>query len=96
MSKSLVSLALCIKHLLIHYIMVDKLFTLQCLNERICAFNFGSEESKNRPSEISVNHLTASGELKQSGLLTVYNTGMSIQLGLIQSCAYCIYTCSYP
>ena len=71
-----------------HYITVDKLFTLQCLNERIRAFSFGSAESKNRPSKISVNHLTASGDLKQSGLLTVYNTGMSIQLGLIQFCAF--------
>ena len=58
---------MCIKHLLIHYITVVKLFSLQRLNKRILEFNFGSVECKNRPSEIASHHLSSSGELKQSG-----------------------------
>ena len=61
------SLAVCIKHLLTHYITVVKLFSLQRLNKRIFEFSFGSVECKNRPSEIASHHLSSSGELKQSG-----------------------------
>ena len=60
------TLVVCIKHLLIHYITVEKIFSLQQLNQRIHEFNFGTE-SKNRPSDIATHHLTPSGELKQSG-----------------------------
>ena len=64
-------LAVCIKHLLIFYITVEKLFPLQQLNQRIHGFSFGSSECKNRPSEIANHHLRLSGELKQSGQLYI-------------------------
>ena len=62
---------MCIKHLLIHYITVEKIFSLQRLNQRLLEFNFGAAESKNRPSEIAIHHITPSGELKQSGQISL-------------------------
>ena len=61
------ALAVCIKQLLIHYIRVEKLFTLKRLNQRIIEFSYGTTECKNRPSEIATRHLDPSRGLKQSG-----------------------------
>ena len=61
------SLALCVKHLLIQCIHEEHLFVLETLNQRLCSFNYGQADSKNRPSPILPRHLSAEGSLKQSG-----------------------------
>ena len=60
------SLALCVKHLLIQCIHEEQLFVLETLNQRLCSFNYGQADSKNRPSPILPRHLSAEGSLKQS------------------------------
>ena len=64
---------MCIKHLLIHYITVEKLFPLRRLNQHILEFSFGPTECKNRPSDIATHHLTPNGELRQSGQFVWHN-----------------------
>lgn len=61
------SLALCVKHLLIQCIHEEQLFVLETLNQRLCSFNYGQADSKNRPSPILPRRLSAEGLLKQSG-----------------------------
>ena len=54
------------KLLLHQYIFSAKLFSLDFLNKKVSSFNLGND-SKNKPSHISKNHLKQGGELKQSG-----------------------------
>ena len=61
------SLALCVKHLLIQCIHEELLFVLETLNQRLCSFNYGQADSKDRLSPILPRHLSAEGSLKQSG-----------------------------
>ena len=51
--------------LLYQYINVKKLFCLQVLNNRISSFNYGPDVT-NKPSVLSVHHISMSGYLKQS------------------------------
>lgn len=60
------TLELCMRHLLIQCISVDKLLTLKALNERIASFDYGSD-IVNKPSGLSQHHITPSGHIKQSG-----------------------------
>ena len=60
------SLKLNVKLLLHQYVYNAKLFPLDFLNKKVSSFNFGND-SKNKPSHISKNHLKQGGELKQSG-----------------------------
>ena len=60
------SLELCMRHLLIQCIAVDKLFTLGMLNDRIASFGYGSDIT-NKPSTLSQHHISLKGHIKQSG-----------------------------
>lgn len=59
------TLKLCMRHLLIQCISVDKLFSLGMLNDRISSFSYGSDVT-NKPSGLSQHHITTNGH-KQSG-----------------------------
>lgn len=74
------TLELCIRHLLIRCITVDKLFSLRLLNDRLNSFCYGAEIN-NKPSPLSAHHVSVYGHLKQSGkglLLCLYNNAISI------------------
>lgn len=59
-------LPMCVKHLLSHLLQTSAV-TVDELNRRINAFDFGAVEGSNRPrGTISATHLNA-GELRQSG-----------------------------
>lgn len=61
-----------IKCLLLYLIQDKKYFSFNTLNERICAFDYGSSDVRNKPSEISRNILPDSPDsssLKQSGII---------------------------
>ena len=60
------TLELCIRLLIIQYILIEKRFTLQKLNSRIDSFFYGPDIA-NKPSPISAMHLT-NGHLKQSDM----------------------------
>ncbi len=60
------TLELCMRHLLMQCISVDKLFTLKTLNERLSAFNYGPDVT-NKPTQLSPHHICASIKIKQSG-----------------------------
>lgn len=63
------SLELCLRHMLIHFIHGEKLFTLRILNDRLASIKYGSSEIKNIPTLLTASHLTPDGHLKQSGTL---------------------------
>ena len=53
--------------LVLHHFILNKLFTIDELNERIRCFNYGSEDSGNKPNEISKSSLISKeGTIKQS------------------------------
>ena len=60
-------LQMLLKHLLKHFVVQMKYFTVDTLNTRICSFYFGSVDSANRPSSITLDILTSrSISVKQS------------------------------
>lgn len=61
------SLELCLRHMLMHYINDEKLFTLKFLNDRLTSFKYGPSEIKNRPTLLAPASITPEGHLKQSG-----------------------------
>ena len=63
------SLKLNVKHLHHQYIYSAKLFSLDFLNKKVSSFTFGND-SRNKPSQISKNHLKQGGDLRQSGKYT--------------------------
>lgn len=62
------SLELCLRHMLIHFIHEEKLFTLKILNDWLTSFKYGPSEVKNRPTLLSPTSITPEGRLKQSGM----------------------------
>lgn len=62
------SLELCMRHLLIHLIREEKLFSLDALNARITTMNYGPLEVRNKPTEVTPTSITPDGHLKQSGM----------------------------
>lgn len=60
------TLKLCVKQLLIQTVIVDQLFSLAFLNNRMASFFYGPDVT-NKPSPISKDHIKPSGSLKQSG-----------------------------
>ena len=58
------TLELCMRHLLIHYIREDKLFSVDVLNARITSFKYGVDV-RNKPTTITPVGLDS--HLKQSG-----------------------------
>lgn len=62
-------LTLTTKLLLQHYILQEKIFTLELLNSRISAFKYGSADGRNKPTEIGKNVLSSKdNNLTQSGI----------------------------
>ena len=61
------TLELLVRHLLTHYIVEEKIFTLALLNSRILSFDYGPDV-KNKPSGVLSQHL-GKGHLRQSGEL---------------------------
>lgn len=55
-----------IKMFLRQCIQVDRIITVELLNERISAFNYGPADNKNKPSPIKQQGVT-SGSISQSG-----------------------------
>ena len=72
------SLELCMRHLLIHLVQEDKLFTLHTLNARITSIKYGPTEVRNKPSEITATSLASDGRLKQSGMYSMCGKGVYI------------------
>lgn len=62
------SLELCLRHMLIHFIREEKLFTLSLLNNRLASFKYGPSDIKNKPTLLALSSLTPEGHLKQSGM----------------------------
>ena len=58
------SLELCVRHLLVHCICEEKLFSLEALNARIKSFGYGVD-GRNKPT--SVQSVSVDIHLKQSG-----------------------------
>lgn len=65
------TLELCMRYLLIQCLTVDKLFTLNMLNERLSVFHYGPDVT-NKPTQLSLCHITATGHIKQSGKEILY------------------------
>ena len=65
------TLELCMRHLLIHLIHEEKLFSIGILNSRIASFNYGPSEVRNKPTQIATTCLASDGHLKQSGTFYV-------------------------
>lgn len=63
------SLELCMRHLLIHLISEEKLFSVAFLNTRIASFSYGPLEVKNKPTAVALAYISKDGHLKQSGVL---------------------------
>jgi len=59
---------LCMRHLLIHLIHEEKLFSVVTLNACIASMNYGPSEVRNKPTEIVPASLSSDGHLKQSGM----------------------------
>jgi hypothetical protein len=65
-------LPLTVKLMLKHFIQVDKYLTLDMLNHRIKAFNYGSADGTNKPSELKPTILSNdSGSISQSGNMVI-------------------------
>lgn len=70
-------LPLTVKLMLKHFIQVDKYLTLDVLNHRIKAYNYGSADVTNKPSELKPTILTNdSGSISQSGNYVIEYTVM--------------------
>ena len=52
--------------MLYHYIIIQKLFTLDLLNERIISFCYSSDESHDKPTVMSYQALTKESSIRQS------------------------------
>lgn len=54
------------------FVLQEKYFTLQVLNDRIVGFNYGYSEVKNVPRVLDTEHIvSSSGKLSQSGIMFV-------------------------
>ena len=68
-------LPLTVKLMWKHFIQVDKYLTLDMLNHRIKAYNYGSADVTNKPSELKPTILSNdSGSISQSGNYVIINT----------------------
>ena len=67
------TLQLCVKQLLVHYVIEEKLFSLTELNRRIAIFKYGWADVKNKPTPFIRTTLTSTENngLKQSSILSI-------------------------
>lgn len=68
------SLELCMRHLLIHLISEERLFSVTLLNSRISSFNYGPSEVKNKPTALTSASIAQDAHLKQSGVLLLISS----------------------
>ena len=67
-------LPLNVKLMLHHFIIQQRLFTLSFLNNRVFAFSYGRNETKNKPTKaLEQAHLTGAKKLPFSGTLFIIN-----------------------
>ena len=71
-------LTLTTKLLLQHFILQEKMLTVELLNSRVSSLKYGSADGRNKPSKIGKNVLSSKDNLTQSGITHKLTVSMMI------------------